>query len=199
MTRDRILAAARVAILAGIYVLALLVLRGIVSAQDRVDSALALAVAKVAVNEASLAHVRPAEVALIWQVTEARASTSAARLAWLRAHSPCVLGDRDVRPGNCRWTRHLRDDDTQPEGWPEHLAWSRYAPRWRQVRALARRLVSGRVVMRPCPRAPWTWGGREIDMARALERGLVPLGCRSPITGEPTLNEGFALARGGAS
>ena len=205
MTRDRLLSAARVLILAGILATLWLTLRGWADAQavelSRDETRLALAIAKVAANEASLSTIRPAEVALIHQVTTARASTPAEQLRWLTAHSSCVLGGRDVdaieRPGNCRWSRALTDSDARPDGWPDHLPWSRYAPRWAQVRELARRLVSGRVVMRPCPGTPFTWGGRRLDMRRALERGLVPLGCRSPITGRPTLNEGFALARGG--
>lgn len=160
-------------------------------------AALSLAVAKVAANEASLATMRPAELALIWQVTEARGSTHAERLAWLRRHSSCVLTDRPLedreRESNCRWTRGLRDSDAEPEGWYAELSWPRFAPRWAQVREYARRLVAGEVRSRPCDGTPFTWGSRRLDMARALERGLVPLGCRDPITGELTINEGFAL------
>src|SRR5690606_36188136 len=122
--------------------------------------------------------------------TEARGDTTAERLAWLRAHSSCVLTDRPMSDrqaaGNCRWSRHLRADDTRPEGWPAHLSWERHAPRWAQVRELARRLVIGEMDMKPCPSTPWTWGGRRIDMAQALARGLVPLDCRDPQTGEHT-------------
>lgn len=171
---------------------------------DRIQSRLALAVAKVAANEASLATIRPADVALIHQVATARASTPREQLRWLRAHSPCVLGGRDVdalaRPGNCRWTRALRDSGAEPEGWREtypHLAWGRYARRWSQVRAVARRLVAGELVMRPCPSPPWTWGSVRLDMERALARGLVPLGCRDPLTGERLSNDGFARAAAG--
>lgn len=165
------------------------------SASTDVDERLVLAVAKVAANEASLASIRPAEVALIWQVTEARGETSSQRLAWLRAHSSCVLGTGPIGEGrgNCRWTRGLSATDRQPSGWPEHLPWARYAPRWAQVRELARRLVAGEESMRPCPGTPITWGG-PMDHERASERGLVPLGCRDPQTGEPTRNEGFARA-----
>jgi hypothetical protein len=162
-------------------------------------AALALAVAKVAVNEASLASIRPAEVALIYQTAEARADTTRGRLRWLRAHSSCVLGERPLTPreerSNCVWTRELHDDDREPEGWPPMLSWARHAPRWAQVRELARRLVDGEERFRPCPTSPFSWGGRSIDMAHALERGLVPLDCRDA-DGRPTLNEGFALASG---
>jgi hypothetical protein len=161
---------------------------------------LALAVAKVAVNEASLAAIRPAEVALVWQVTEARADSPRGRLRWLRAHSSCVLGDRALSVaelrGNCVWTRGLRDDEHEPEGWPHALSWARHAPRWAQVRELARRLVDGEERFRPCVGEPFTWGG-EMDRARALRLGLVALECRDA-DGTPTLNTGFALA-GGAS
>jgi hypothetical protein len=164
---------------------------------DAAELGLSLAVAKVAVNEASLQRLRPAEVALVWQVTEARGETHERRLRWLRAHSSCVLGDREIeereRTTNCVWTRNLRASDAEPAGWPDGVPWSRYVRRWAQVREYAARLVAGDVISRPCPGRPWTWGGRRIDMARALERGLVPLGCRDPHTGELTLNEGFAL------
>ncbi len=205
MIRDRIASALRFVVLVGILVLAWMVLR--VGAQDRASRSqtaqrdLALAVAKVAANEASLTELRPAEVALIWQVTEARADSSADRLRWLRAHSSCVLTDRPLRDselgGNCRWSRNLSDSDVEPANWPTSVPWSRYVERWRQVRGLARRLVDGHGGMRPCPGTPLTWGG-PMDRARALERGLVPLGCRDPRTGIPTLNEGFAL-RGDAT
>lgn len=158
---------------------------------------LALAIAKVAANEASLATIRPAEVALIWQVTEARASTPRARLRFLEQHSSCVLGDRPLTEreieSNCVWTRNLRADDAQPDGWPATVAWSLFRGRWSQVRELASDLVTGRSDLRPCPRPPFTWGSRRIDMERALARGLVPLGCVDR-NGVPTLNEGFALA-----
>lgn len=168
------------------------------SAQESIgpDDELALAVAKVAANEASLAEIEPVDVNLIWQVTETRASTTSDRLRWLRAHSSCVLTDRPLTErealGNCRWSRGLNAEDTEPNGWPSILAWSRFRDRWAQVREHARRLVAGRPYDRPCPGRPFTWGSRTLDMARALELGLVPLGCRDD-RGQPTRNEGFAL------
>lgn len=161
-----------------------------------VDAELALAVAKVAANEASLSAIRPAEVALIYQCAEARASTNSARLAWLRRHSSCVLTDRAMTAeetrGNCPWARALEDDDAEPDAWPEHISWPRHARRWAQVRELARRLVDGRERFRPCAGEPFTWGG-EMDRERAIERGLVPLRCVDE-EGAPTLNTGYALA-----
>lgn len=170
-------------------------------AQDslsRAERDLSLAVAKVAANEASLARSRPADVALIWQVTEAHGTDAAGRLGWLRSHSSCVLTDRPLsdyeRRSNCVWTRGLDDSRRAPEGWAEaypHLSWSRFAGRWAQVRTVARLLVSGRRTERPCPRTPDTWGGRELDMEQALRRGLRPVGCVG------TVNEGFVYGQRG--
>lgn len=158
---------------------------------------LAFMVAKVAANEASLWRVRPAEVALIWQVTESRASTTASRARWLRRHSSCVLGPvpperRDVVPeGNCVWSWHLSRTGSKPRNWPSGVPWARYRTRWEQVQTYARMLVGGYAVHRPCPETPWTWGGRTLDMDWARARGLRPLGCEDR-RGRPTLNEGFA-------
>lgn len=166
---------------------------------SRDERALALAVAKVAANEASLALVRPADVALIYQCAEGHGETARARLAWLRAHSSCVLSDRLMsdaeRAGNCPLSRSLADSDAQPVAWPERLAWARYRRRWAMVRAFARRLVSGEERMRPCASTPATWGSVRLDAERAIARGLVPLGCVDPQTGERLRNDGFA--RGG--
>lgn len=164
----------------------------------RVERELALAIAKVAANEASLTRVRPAEVALVHQVTEARASTASARLSWLTRHSSCVLTDRPMSEvearGNCRWSRNLGDNDDEPEGWPDGPAWPRFAPRWAQVRAFALMLVSGERDARPCSGGtPFSWGG-PMDRDQALARGLVPLRCVDE-DGEPTLNTAYALAR----
>lgn len=165
-------------------------------ALSRDESALALGLAKIGVNEAGIATVHPAEIALIWQTVEARGDTARERLGWLRGHSSCVLGESGtrsgVRPGNCAWSRNLRDSDAEPEGWSErypHLRWSRYALRWRQIRELSRRLIAGEIVMRPCPVAPLTWGSAE-DTPRALRRGLVMIDCRDE-SGRPTRNRGF--------
>lgn len=198
---QRLCVLARVATLACVVLTYVLILRGWASAQTRAERDLALAIAKVAANESSLSTIRPADVALIHQTAQTHGSTPRAQLRWLRAHSSCVLGDRDLatlaRPGNCAWTRTLTDSDARPEGWRQsypHLRWARYVERWRQVRIVARRLVTGALVMRPCPRAPWTWGSVRLDTRRALARGLVPLGCRDPQTGEALANDGFARA-----
>lgn len=159
-----------------------------------IELALALALAQVSVNEAGFDS--PADIALVYQATEAHGSTPAARLAWLRSHSSCVLGDDDpsTRPGNCAWTRNLRWNEREPKDWPTAgPPWSHYRDRWNRVRRFAAALVAGRVTRRPCEGRVVTWGSAE-DAPSAIARGLRPLRCDS------THNIGFArAARGGES
>ena len=154
---------------------------------------LALEIGKVAANEASLALVAPADVALVHQVAVARADGPEAQLRWLRQHSSCVTTTRPMSEaegrGNCRWSRHLDDSDAEPADWPAALAWARFADRWAQTRAYAWRLVTGRVTHRPCAGTPFTWGGPELDTPGP---GLVAL------PSEGARNTCYAL-RGGAS
>ncbi len=160
-------------------------------APPRPLSELALSVARVAMNEAP---GFPADLALIAQTTLAHGDTDEARLAWLRAHSSCVLGDEEPSraPGNCAWTRNLTDSDEQPAGWPAHWRWDRHVTTWARTREHAARLMRGERPSRgwPCARTPITWGGA-MDLADAIERGLVALDCRDPRTGLPTRNTGF--------
>jgi hypothetical protein len=140
---------------------------------------LSLALARVAANEA---FGSAADVALIWQVTEARGQTDAERLSWLRRHSPCatgVLSEQRARrrPGNCRWSRNLSPDLSEPEGWPQLWPWARHRPAWARTLRLADRLVAGATRRRPCPRTPITWGSPRLDDERAQARGLVPIVC----------------------
>jgi hypothetical protein len=148
---------------------------------------LALDLARVAVNEAGFES--PADVVLIWQVTEANGADDATRLEWLRRHSACPAGQTSdevalTRPGNCRWTRELVDGDARPESWPADVIWRPEA--WARVRRLARRLVYREERRRVCSITPITWGG-PMDHARALERGLEPVGCSG------TRNEGYRI------
>lgn len=154
---------------------------------------LALAIAKVAVNEASLERVQAADVALIYQATLAHGQSARARLRWLERHSSCVLTDRSLRDRelrtNCVWTRGLRDGDAQPEGWPVAIAWSVYVRRWRSVRRAALELVLGTSsIPLPCVEQPTTWGGA-MDHEHALRRGLRRVVCRG------TANSGYMSAR----
>jgi hypothetical protein len=156
----------------------------------RVRDELALAIAKVAVNEAGWGA--PADVAMIHQITEGHGATDVERLAWLRAHSGCVLTYRPIERTrrNCRWARHLADNDLEPEGWPEDVLWQNYVRRWRQIRMLSRALVEGRSTIRPCRETPTTWGSPQ-DHERAIRNGrLRMVECRS------TINRGYiAVAR----
>lgn len=147
----------------------------------RVRDELALAIAKVSVNEAGWGA--PADVAMIHQITEGHGTTDVERLAWLRAHSGCVLTDRPIERGrrNCFWTRHLADNDLEPEGWPEDMLWQNYVRRWRQIRMLARALVDGRTTIRPCSETPVTWGSAQ-DHERAMRNGrLRVVECRGTV------------------
>jgi hypothetical protein len=156
------------------------------------DAELALAMARVTANEASLG-ARVVDAALTWQVTRSHGDTSEERLAWLRQHSSCVLGDQPLtrrqRRTNCVWTRNLADSDAQPEGWRDRYGpWDAHAPRWARLRRQMRIFVAGRSHIRmPCRETPWTWGSRSLDMDHALAIGLRPLGCVGPV------NEGFGL------
>lgn len=158
-----------------------------------VDRELALAVAKLCANEAGLYRVSPDDCRLIWQVTEGHGETAHERLAWLRAHSSCVLGDEPSearrRVGNCRWTRNLTWSETRPEGWPPRWSWARARTRWTQVRRLALRLVTGVDPRRPCEIRPDTWGGR-VDRERAREHGYRSVRCSG------TLNDGYRFPTG---
>lgn len=154
------------------------------------EEALALAVAKVCVNEAGFNSA--ADCALIWQATRSHGTTARSRLAWLRAHSSCVLTSRPMSERevarNCRWSRNLMASDAMPRGWPETVSWRGHAAHWNRLREWARRVVADNgepALGWPCPEDPDTWGGREIDHEQALRRGFTPVQCVG------TLNEGY--------
>lgn len=154
-------------------------------AEDVSDKDLALAVARVSVNESGWSS--PADAAMIWQATKAHGRTNATRLAWLRRHSWTLFTTLPVPHGNARWTRDLNWEGERPRHWPSNApAWSHYRKRWENVLRYALGLVTGRIRNRPCPAGVATWGG-SMDSAQAELRGLVPLEC------EGTLNTGYAL------
>lgn len=158
------------------------------------ENRLALLVARTVANEASLS-ARPADVHQIWWIVQGHGATTTERTDWLQRHSSCVATDRPLsrrqRRTNCPWARTLRFDLERGEGWPEAIAWSNvYRSRWERILKLSLKLVWGRARLRPpCAQRPSTWGGRVIDMAQALRRGLVPVNCVG------TANEGFVTAR----
>lgn len=169
----------------------ILLLPALASAQEAPDvvGELTISMARICVNESGFR--RPADCAMIWQVARRRGGpTMEGRLAWLRAHSSCVLSDRPMTAfearGNCRWTRHLDDSDAQPAGWPTAVPWERYVAPWRRIREVIRGWVLGGRPRHgwPCERDPDTWGG-SMDRARAEALGLVPVEC----TG--TVNQGY--------
>lgn len=151
------------------------------------EQQLALAVAKVCANEASLQRATPADCALIFQATRRHGDTALERLEWLRRHSNCVLTDRPMtaneRKGNCRWSRHLTASAAEPDGWDPDLPWEDpYAGRWRAMRNFCLHLVRGGTPRGgwPCSRDPDTWGGRMDDPGT-----MASMECRG------TANEGY--------
>lgn len=153
---------------------------------------LALELAVVAAHEGALDNTN--DVALVWQVVEARAHTTADRLSFLRGHSPHALG-RESRKGlcmpedNCWWSAQLlKAPDRVPSGFAKGWWAAARAERWLAVRRKAQELVYGVELWRPCPSRPYSWGGAMDVNGAWKERRLVPLGCAG------TLNEGFAPA-----
>lgn len=158
--------------------------------------ALALDVARTAVNEASLG-AGPRDVDLIYEATRYHGATDADRLAWLRLHSSCTnpAGDcnRDGRvnedddraaarrPGNARWTRNLRWSSERPAGFSN--AWRWRADRWERIRRRALVRVMRDRPTRVCGVPIRSWGRRSDFVARP---GLVPVDCGARNLGATT-------------
>ena len=170
-----------------------------VSAQGRpltaAERKLALRVARTAAHEGALKNLR--DVDLIWQVTESRASTTEKRSEFLALHSGRAIGHKPCRTddGNC-WSQTLDRRGTIPASVAVGDAgyWRTVAiPAWQRVLQRAEALISGDVISRPCPVAPYTWGGvgrapdGADDRQHAALDGLYPIGCSG------TLNDGFAF------
>jgi hypothetical protein len=161
---------------------------------------LALAIAKVAMNEyrdetedGQWNGTVPSELLLIVQVTESHGRSPRARLRWLRRHSRRVLGDDPNRPcregRNCQWTRNLTWSNEEPEGWPTGSRWN--ADAWEKAKELSWRAVTGEDTRRPCRGRPMTWGSRRLDYNDAVAEGQIPVHCETPDDG----NVGFEWRR----
>lgn len=167
--------------------------------QRRAELHLADTVSRVCAHESSF--VSMADCMLVWQAARRHGDTATARTAWLFQHSPCAL--RGVRCGRGRhtgdpghWSSSLPvSGDEQPDGWPEDLDWSTYAPRWAAIRRAVRRLIRGETPPGgwPCREDPDSWAGRVYDAehVRRNAEHLRALDCRDRTTGEPTRNEGY--------
>ena len=177
--RDRILAAARVAILAGIYVLALLVLRGVVSAQDAHPAdrpELVRRLAAVCVAEAGWS-TDTGDCAAIVSLLMRRADRLGLRpRVMVRAYSSRHF-DRE-RTDRRRWIAHLALDGSRPRGWPRQLAWERYRPRWLATVEHVRAVLRGEVAD-PCGGEADHWGG-PMDDHRARRAGWTRVECSAP-------------------
>lgn len=153
----------------------------------RAERELSLALARTCVNEAGFHS--PLDCALIWQAVRSHGDTHVERLRWLRTHSPCATGrlsqqEALERPGQCAWTRNLDRSGRRPAHFPPNAAWRPHL--FDRVLRYSERLVAGELRVDPCPVAPHTWGGRQLDDARARAQGLEPCAC------DPrTRNEGW--------
>lgn len=169
-----------------IVLLACAVLARAQESSDALLEQLALEVAVVAAHEGAFTNLDDTD--LIWQVVEHRASTTRARLAFLRSHSGRALGRKSARSINSVWSVELLN---APDAPPASLsaAWWRTAraEQWSLIRRRARGLVHGLRSERPCPVNPHSWGYAG-DLDAALEDGLVPAGSVG------TLNECFVFA-----
>ena len=166
-----------------------------------VQLALALDVARTAVNEASLAAGRR-DVDMIYEATRFHGGTDGERLDWLRRHSRCAnpMGDcnrdgqvgeadyiaAEARPGNAGWTRYLEWSGDEPANYQRRgrrRVWR--ADRWLQVRERALARVMADRPTRVCGVPIRTWGSRtdfEGGNGRtiALECGARNLGGTTP-------------------
>ena len=150
---------------------------------------LALWVARVAANEGALKN-RP-EAALVWQTTRTNGKDTTRRTDWLARHSPRVHGTRPCGGGNCMWSANLTREAALPAGLLLRLdQWEiRVAPLWLDTLRYVDWMVLGdRTSEDPCHVPPRTWGC-ELDRARALTKGLYPIGCRG------TSDDGYTYAK----
>ena len=191
---------AKLCFLVSLLILLGLFLAGMVRAQDRTPATRRLTelVAKVSYNEAGDSYP---DLALIWQITEARGTTDAERAYWLERHSPCVSGllpeeRARLRPGRCGWTRYLLPTGRLPRGWPGSQAdWHRERPRWLAHVVRVRAFVSGEDTYRPCSGPVESWDGDVPSWReRAASRGWVPAECAPG-----SRNVGYRRAEPGAS
>lgn len=152
--------------------------------------ALALDVARTAVNEASL-RAGSRDVAMIYEATRYHGDDDASRLAWLRLHSRCTnpagdcnrdgrIGEADyvaaeARPGNAGWTRYLEWNDDEPANFSPRLRWR--PERWAEVRALALARVMADEPTRVCGVPIRTWGSRADFANRDPGGRLVAVEC----------------------
>jgi len=139
--------------------------------------------AKICANETGLPISQP-DCETIWAVTR-RIAGSGDWEDLLRAQQALSGRVTGLKPpsrhGNDRWTRHLRNSNEEPRGWPERFGpWERFAPAWARAREAARLIVGARRTRRSCRQPVMAWGcdpsryrpcSRDVEMAAA--RGLV--------------------------
>jgi hypothetical protein len=113
-------------------------------------------------------------------------------LSALRRLSRYVTGAARPRLRRQQWTSTLQPDGSVPTGWVEcvstgrprgcHGRWANHRTQSMERLRQARRLVSGALRSRPCPRGVIAWGG-EMDRWIAKRRGLEEVTCDDTANG----------------
>jgi len=166
------------------YLLVALLLASSTASAQRRDSD-ALVLARVCAHEAGWDALE--DCAAIHAVLSGGAERHGMTLrAYAYAYSGRALRGQTSRP----WMAALREDGSEPAGWPRvryvvrrdgsaraaaHPAWSGYRAQWLALLAYARLLVAGDVAS-SCVEPPHDWGG-SMDAARATRIGLIPVSC----------------------
>lgn len=107
----------------------------------------------------------------------------------------CAYSGRTCDPDrgdHRRWIANLRADGRKPDGWPGHLSWSAYAPRWQAMLEHAGDVLAGRVES-PCrARRPRHWGAPDLesDLVNPRRYGWEQVDC-----GESARNLYYAPSR----
>lgn len=167
------------------------------SSVDELEELAAMLLARYGANEAGLEA--PADMLLVWQVAETHSGTLGGRVRWMRRHSRCVVARTAPSvwpPGNCRWARFLEVAEAPPRNWLAGAevweSWGREA--FGEQLDLARRVVSGDELARPCDGSPQTWDGWRWYDERIAE-GFEPVECSNPWTGDRLLNAAYRFPR----
>ena len=148
---------------------------------DRASSVLEeikLNLAAVTWNEGSVRASRAEARAIFHTQWTVAGGTGATPEQVLRAQRRLSKRVTEARPpierGNERWSRHLRWNDDEPEGWEvTGIPWERRAARWETMR----RVIDGWVdahfdghPVRQCRGTPKGWGGPAVDENRLRRR-----------------------------
>lgn len=149
--------------------------------ETRADSVLEeikLNLAAVAWNEGSVRASRDEARAIFhtqWIIAGGRNATPADVLRAQRLLSRGVTGVRaPIDRGNERWSRNLRWNDEEPDGWEiTGIPWDRRSGRWATMRRVISQWVDDHFAGNPhrqCNGTPKGWGGPAVDEGRLAAR-----------------------------